>query len=163
MFFAADSSRYKPDIRCGDIHLCIFASLTKELVVHQDWHVHDFYLFEYVDERFTDIEDGYFTTSAYGKPFFGKSSCHVEPPTGLELVVRRSHPHNLLLLRLIRAWTGLPCLLHTCSPIQDRVSKCINTYRLTSDAASVTQITYQCDWNATRRWKPRPGTSLGTD
>ena len=31
-------------------------------------------LFKYVDERFTDVEDGYFATSAYSKPFFGKSS-----------------------------------------------------------------------------------------
>src|SRR5208282_4026280 len=75
---------------CGDFHLCTFASLTVELVIHQDWHVHDFYMFEYVEERFTDIEDGYLATSAYRKPFFGKSSCHAAPPTGVELLVPRS-------------------------------------------------------------------------
>ena len=90
MFFAADSSRDQPDIRRGDFHLCIFASLAKELVVHQDGHVHDLYLFEYVDEWFTDIEDGYLTTSAYGEPFFGKSSCHAAPPYRFELLVLRS-------------------------------------------------------------------------
>jgi hypothetical protein len=37
-------------------------------------------LFEYVEERFTDIEDGYLAASAYRKPLFGKSSCHAAPP-----------------------------------------------------------------------------------
>jgi len=83
VLFTADSTRYQPDIRRGDFHLCTFASLTIELVVHQDRHVHDFYLFEYVEERFTDIEDGYLTTSAYGEPLFGKSSCHAAPPCQL--------------------------------------------------------------------------------
>jgi hypothetical protein len=58
--------------------------------------VHDFYVFEYVEERFTDIEDGYLATSAYRKPFFGKSSCHAAPPTGVDLKVPRSG-----LLRLV--------------------------------------------------------------
>ncbi|HXZ33526.1 MAG TPA: hypothetical protein VEH30_14720, partial [Terriglobales bacterium] len=59
------------------------------------------------------------------KPFFGKSSCHVEPPTGLELVVRRSSGYCAFDTGLNRAF--LP--LHTCSTICDHLSKCINTYR----------------------------------
>ena len=80
VLLTADSSRYKSDIRCGNFHLRTFASLTIELVIHQDWHVYDFYLLQYVEEWFTDVEDGYLAASAYGEPFFGKSSCHAEPP-----------------------------------------------------------------------------------
>jgi hypothetical protein len=80
VLLTADASRYKSDIRCGNFHLRTFASLTIELVIHQDWHVYDFYLLQYVEEWFTDVEDGYLAASAYGEPFFGKSSCHAEPP-----------------------------------------------------------------------------------